>query len=150
MQLIFITCAESTALDARRNSISLFHVLEELAVTNLPAVVPQMCVALIFTREADEPAEPDNVEMRITLNDRELYRGPVEVRFGQHLRFRALHDLRGMVINAPGQLKFAVLMNQQDLGSWFIVINHIGQPVVQTQLPLSDDHTANAPETGRR
>ena len=135
MRVRFVTCAESVSLDARRNALSLFHLIEEMTVPAFPVVIPQLSIVALFERAEDEPELAD-LTVRIVLNEQEIFRGPIDLRFAGHLRMRWLTDVRGLVIPSPGTLAFIIYAGAQELGAWTISVLNIGQVVVQGELPL--------------
>lgn len=147
MQLKFLICGESAAVDNRRNSLSIFHMLDEINAAAFPVVVAQMCIAMLFERNANDAPEPNNVSLQISLNDQELFRTQIDLRFGAHYRMRYVTDFRGLLVSAPGNLRFAVTVGEERLGEWVVPVNHIGQLMVQPDLPLRNQ-PANAENAG--
>jgi hypothetical protein len=140
MQARLLTCSESISIDTRRNSVSLFHLLEQFNSPFFPTVVPQMSIFMLIERSSDEPSEPTAGSLRIVLNEQELYRGPIELRFGEHLTAKYVSDVRGLVIPQPGLLRFIVTFGEQHSPQeWSVPIIHIGQALaVQAELPMNN------------
>jgi hypothetical protein len=138
MRARFLLCCESAAVDRRRNTLSVFHIIEDFNVPAFPVVVPQMCVVTLLQRAAEEPVEPPDLSLRIVLNQQELYRGPIEANFQGHLKVRWITEVRGLVIPGPGALVFSVHSGENQLGDWSIPVVNIGQPEVQPDLALAD------------
>jgi hypothetical protein len=120
-----------------------FHIIEDVTVAAFPAVIPQMSVLTLFERTVDEPAQPNDVSLRITLNEQELYQGPIEVRFGGHVKMRWITDIRGLVLPGPGLLSFLIFFGQNQLAEWAIPVQNIGQVMVQPELPLENPPAPN-------
>jgi hypothetical protein len=70
MKARFFLCAESISIDQRRNSLSLFHIVEDLNMAGFPAVIPYIAVVGMFDRAADEPNDPEGAQLVITLSNR--------------------------------------------------------------------------------
>ena len=93
----------------------------------------------MFEREANEPVKPQGLDMRIVLNDQELYRGGIEADFQGKLEFQWISDVRGLVIPFPGVLRFVIIFENQEMGEWRLPVVDISQPTVQTELPLTQE-----------
>jgi hypothetical protein len=78
--------------------------------------------------------------LRIVLNEQELYRGPIEARFGDSLLMKFVTDVRGMVITQPGRLRLIVTFGEgpeQPSAEWSISVISVGQPIVQNNRALN-------------
>jgi len=135
METTLFVCCESAAIDARMNTISVFHILEELNAVNFPFVIQRFSVVLMLTRREDEPQNPD-LHLRITLGAQELFNGPLTVSFQEHLRTRVVADLMGLVIPAPGDLMVDVQGADGARGHWTTRINQVGQLGVNVFQPF--------------
>lgn len=135
MEVELFVCADSAAVDARTQTISLFHIIEELNSPAFPVVIPRLTIGAVLTRVESEPERPD-LQLRIGLGSQEIFRGPFGLSFQQHLRARAIVDIQGVVVLAPGSLKVALYAADRELAAWSIKVNHIGQPAVSVQPAL--------------
>lgn len=138
MDAKFLVCADSVAVDQRRNTLSIFHILEDFASPSFPFVVPRIAVVAHVVKEPEEPDEPEGVEVHIYLSDEQIFSGPMAMRFQGRLRLRAIADFQGLVVKAPGTLRVTLTKDQRELATWSIVVTDIGRPVVQSELPLAD------------
>ena len=123
-------CSDSAAIDVRLNSLSVFHIIEEINAAVFPVVFARITAIMILTREQ---GDPDNLalQMSISLGERQLFEGPFQVNFLQRLSCRAVVDLNGVVILAPGNLRFQVRHGAREIAAWNVVVNQVGQPRVQ-------------------
>src|SRR6266850_3708579 len=103
MQANLFLCAHSSALDSRKNSISIFHVLEEVHAPAYPVVLAGMSVVSLLELDEGEPMNPE-IELRIFLGDQQLFAGPFQANFQVRRKARALAEFNGLVIPAPGVL----------------------------------------------
>jgi len=138
MQVRLIACAESSATDQHRNTVSLFHILEELNSPAFPTIVPQCVLVTLFVREPAEPSRPEGVGVRVYLGTEVILEGPMDLDFQGHMRLRYTTSVQNLILSAPGTLRFSIVQNGRELGVWPMVVNHIGQPVLQSQLPLTN------------
>jgi len=136
MNARFLLCAESIAVDQRRNSLSLFHIIEELNIAAFPIAIPYMAVVAMFDRTLEEPSDPEGVELTIFLGNQEISRGAMRLNFQGHLSMKAIYEVGGLVLAGPGTLEVAVTLENRKLATWPITLKNIGQPVVQAELPL--------------
>ena len=129
-------CADSAALDARINTISAFHIFEQINGASFPLVVPRISIiALLLREEAD--SSTSQLQLQVHLGDQQLFVGPVDVNFLQQLTTRTLVEMHGIVVSTPGTLSFVLKQGTEIIGSWAIIVNQIGQPAgVQMYLPV--------------
>ena len=135
MEAILFVCSESATIDVRTNTLSVFHIMEEVNAANFPFLLQKFSVVVVLSRTEDEPQNPD-FRVRIRLGDQELFDGPVAIGFQHHLRARAIADFFGLVIVAPGDLGVEARDATQTLGRWTTRINRVGQPGVNVFQPF--------------
>jgi hypothetical protein len=153
MELLLFACTESAAIDAGTNRLSLFHVLEELHVTAFPISIPIMCVVVLLERLPIEPAQNTILfELKLDGNPAPLIVAPININFQSHLRARAVGQIQGLTIPAPGTLRATIGLNQVQLGSWKIEVSQIGQPqlTVQPTAPPPSTQAASPPPKAPR
>lgn len=126
-------CADSASIDARTNTLSAFHIVEDYHAAAFPVVVPRISVLMVLFRDPTDPAVPE-VQLLVYLGDQQLSASPLPVNFGQRLTVRAIADLNGLVIPGPGVLRFVVGIGAQVVDSWTINANQVGQPAIQLHL----------------
>lgn len=132
MQTKLFLCALSSALDARKNSISVFHILEEVHAAAYPIVLGGMAVVALLELDEDEPINPE-IELRIFLGNQQLFAGPFQTNFQVHRKARAVAEFNGLVIPAPGILRVLLHLAERDIVSWQI-------PCEQNAPPQIDMH----------
>jgi hypothetical protein len=130
MELLEVVVAQSVVRDADTNYISLFNILDEMNSPTFPTVVPSLGMLTIFERIGDEE-DPAAVQVRMRINDQVLHVTPLAVAFQGRARTRAILTVHGLVLTAPGNLVFEVLMNNQAIGSWKVLVLNTGE--VQTE-----------------
>jgi hypothetical protein len=136
MNIRFVICANSVAVDQRHNSLSIFHAIEEWNVPAFPFVIPYMVVVSLLDRSPEEPDELAGVQLIFTLGAQELFRQPFEGSFQGRLRMRAIAEISGLVIPGPGELNVTIQIGERLTSTWAMAINDIGRPVVQPALNL--------------
>ena len=130
----FFICSDSAALDARLNTVSAFHIMEQLNAPAFPVAIPRVAVLALVSREE---TDPNNVQLhlQIVCGQQHLFDGPVPVNFNQQLSARTIIDMQGLVLPAPGELRL-LLMNANDtIASWTVLVNHVGQAGAQLFFP---------------
>jgi|SRR5581483_2535905 len=138
MNISLLACAESVVLDQRRNTLSIFNIVEELSSPIFPFVVPHLTVITLFTRAAEEPSELEDIHLQVTSGGQTLIDAPMDGKFFHHSRLRHVSELQGLVISGPGTLVVTAVRGKTNvLGSWAIPVINIGQPTLQPELPLS-------------
>lgn len=126
-------CSDSAAIDQRSNSLSVFHISEQLLAAAFPVAIPRLTVITILTREM---RDPDRADMQLTVyrGEQELLSAPWVAHFFQQTSARAILEMNGVVVPAPGDLRFLCRIGERNLGSWTISVVEAGQPAVQPWL----------------
>jgi len=144
MEVPMILCAESAAVDQRKNTLSAFHIVEEIPAPSFPFLVLRIYIIALFVREIDEPLEQVAIQFRIYLDDSELARVPVDIRFQGHTRVRLISEVQGIVVEKPGLLKFVALHEDKPLASWTVPVRLVGRQEPQMDMPfLAPAETTN-------
>lgn len=133
MELLFLVCAETGIVDVFTNRMSLFHVVEEMSSPAFPGIVPSLTVVSIFRRDADDqPVQ--KAHLRLTLNDQEIFKGDLDVRFEDKTRARNFAHLQGVPLTSPGTLLVTVLADDgNQLGSYLIPVLDTGKPKLEVR-----------------
>jgi hypothetical protein len=134
MRVLLFTCSDSVVVDQRRNSVSIFNLLEELNAATFPFVIPMATVFVYLERAEDE--SPGDMSIKMTIDRQELFRIPLQLDFQGRLRLRLMNEVRGLVIPAPGLFRLTVEREGVVLASWEMPINNIGQPVAEPVQPV--------------
>jgi hypothetical protein len=128
MQLIFMTCAQSSAVDSQTGRLSLFHLLEQVQAASFPTAMSLTLVGMFVK----EPGEPDDqsVRLKVEMGDAVLFDTPVNFSFRGKQRSRVLTAMNGLAIPAAGKLSFAFLSAAGDpLGSpWEVAVEKAAPP----------------------
>jgi hypothetical protein len=127
-------CSESAAIDARTNTLCAFHIIEQFNAPSFPFVVPRVAILAFLSREE---ADPSIFQLRLQIFSgvQELFDGPLSVNFAHQLSSRTVVDLNGLLVPAPVQLRFLLLNEDHVLDSWSVIVNQLGQPGLQLNLP---------------
>lgn len=125
-QLEYFLVAESVATDSDRNTVSVFHILEELRASSMPFHVGRL-VALSSWNIG--PQDRDN-DFQVTL-DIHLPGGDklpdgldLAINFtATRSRQRILHFIEGLRIASPGDLAFELLINGKHAASHRVTVH---------------------------
>lgn len=128
MQLIFMTCAQSSAVDSQTGRLSLFHLLEQVQATSFPTAMSLTLVGM-FVKEAGEP-DDQSVRLKVELGDAVIFDSPVNFSFRGKQRSRVLTAMNGLAIPSAGKLSFSFLTAAgAPLGSpWDVVVEKAASP----------------------
>lgn len=141
MKLLMLTCADSVVIDLHTNRASLFNLLDEIQSPVFPAILYSVSVFTLVTRDAGE-ADPQ-ATLRVTLNERTLLDAPMPIVFQDLLRLRGNLTIQGLVIAAPGTLRFEVRFGDALAGTWLVPVINVGQAQVaaapQIEAPPAQD-----------
>lgn len=107
MKLIFMTCAQSSAVDSQTGRLSLFHLLEQVQATTFPTAMSLTLVGMF----AREPGEPDDqsVRLKVELGETAIFDSSVNFSFRGKQRSRVLMAMNGLAIASTGKLSFSFL-----------------------------------------
>lgn len=141
MQTKLFLCANSSALDSRRNTISIFHVLEEVHAPAYPVVLAGMSVVALLELDEGEPLNPE-IELRVFLGKEQLFAGPFQANFQVRRKARALAEFNGLVV--PARAFFEYCSIQQD------TISSAGKSLASKPPLLNLNCTCNQPNSHPR
>lgn len=140
MKVHYITCAQSSSLDTKTNQLSLFHILDEISGTAFPLVLPSICVAALFEREAEEGPTPSFV-MAVTLDGKLLASFTLSTDFTHSRRSRTVNTVQGLTLPEPGALAISLLQKTRVLAEW-------RAPVIRGSLPGGEGGAGAKPAAG--
>ena len=128
MKLIFMTCAQSSAVDSQTGRLSLFHLLEQIQAPSFPTAMPLTLVGL-FVKEPGEPDE-QSVRLKVELGDAVIFDSPVAFSFKGRQRSRVLTVMNGLGIPGVGTLSFSFLSEAgAPLGpAWTVIVEQAAAP----------------------
>jgi hypothetical protein len=127
-------CCDSFSADQRSNTISAFHIMENLTVAALPVVIPRVTVIAVLSREEDDPPTPD-FQLEVRLGDQQLVAHPFNVNFANYLTTKAVAELNAIVVQTPGQLSFVLRQAGEEKAYWPVTITQLGQQPVAWVFP---------------
>lgn len=109
--LEFFVLAESVSLDQLRNSLSIFHVVEEVKAAALPAAMPSLTAVSVWLLAREEKGADFQVTLVIRRPD-----GTESSRYPHNFtaaarRQRMVTTLQGLFFDVPGDWTFEVLLN---------------------------------------
>lgn len=140
LRVNYFLCAESSALDQRRNTLSAFHILDNLSVPLFPFVIQRISILASSVRTNDEPSLIQ-ARLSVTLGTSRIFEGAVALNFAQRLMMRTIIEIGGLLINQPGQLKFSLLRGAEEISSYSVPVESMEGPTVE-QLPFPDQPNA--------
>ena len=117
MEVKFFLCGQSCSLDVRRNSISIFHILEEVHAPAYPVVLPGLSIVALIALDEGEPIDP-RIELRISLGDHRLFTGPFEANFEVRRTARVVAEFLAFVLPAPGLLRLVLHSAGREIANW--------------------------------
>lgn len=136
MKCSLLVCADSISIDQYRNTLCIFHIAEEYGIPAFPFVLPSVFVIALLERAQGDPDQPEGLEFIVHLSNQELLRNPIPLSFRGRPRMRAITQVGGLIISAPGLLAVTLMYGQEELAKWEIPVTNIGNPTTQTELPL--------------
>jgi len=130
MKCIISFAAEGIILDSRTNNISAFNILESLASPGFPLFIQKMFFfsLLLYEIETDEGAV---LKLVVKNNDQLLIDIPTSANFKKKNRTRQIVQIGGMAIPTTGTLSFHLMKEANELCSYSIEVNKIGDPKVE-------------------
>ncbi|MBN1591186.1 MAG: hypothetical protein JW888_16860 [Pirellulales bacterium] len=111
-KLEYFLVAQSIADDKNTNLVSLFHVLEEFSVDELPATVPSLVAVSSWLLAEEDQGEDFQVTLKICHDDATSLLPDVRVNFtADGLRQRIYHYVHNLELDRPGEIKMFILLN---------------------------------------
>jgi hypothetical protein len=121
--LLFAVC-DNALLDANTNAVSLINILSDLHAAGFPIAIPRLAVVGMFERADNEP-DVNNLQLKINLNGMEIANVPWPIDFQGRLHAQGTANLQGLVVVAPGVLRFGVEVGAQN-HFWDIDVHALG------------------------
>src|SRR5882762_425889 len=103
----YFLCSDSAAIDSRRNTLSIFHIVENMYVPIFPFLMQRISVLASLERTPDEPSLIE-ASLTATQSASEIFSGPLSLNFAHQLATRAVVEVGGVVIPQPGRLTFTL------------------------------------------
>ncbi len=121
MKVHYIACAQSSSLDAKTNQLSLFHLLDEIGAAAFPLVLPSICVAALFEREAED-APVQSFVLAVTLEGKLVASFSLSADFTRARRTRTVNTVQGLSLPGPGIATISLLQKTRVLATWQAVV----------------------------
>lgn len=134
MQTLLFISANSVSVDQQRNTLSIFHIIEELSSPAFPFALPSFFVAALFSRTGEEPNVAEGAEIVISHDGREILRHALTLNFQGRLRLRTVVEVGGLAVAGSGTLLITAIREGRDMASWPIIIRSIARPTAQVEL----------------
>ncbi len=139
-------CAESVVRDAETNSISVFNILEDIAASVFPLFLQKLVFFALLERDEEDPAEYD-LRFVVEHPSQDLFNASFHIDFQGRLRTRAIVNLQGLVIPAPGPITFRLRSESDELASYTIGVTTLAKPRIVQGGQDSTPEQPHPPET---
>ena len=116
-----LLCAEYVLTDRDSNNASVINILEEIAPTVLPIIIPRVAVLCIIERQEEDPEEAE-ILLRLTLHDQIIFEQQIPIDFLGRQRFRQTVLLGGLPITQPGILDVVVFLDDRVLQTYQVPV----------------------------
>jgi hypothetical protein len=103
---ILCLAAEGVVRDAVTDVISIYNIMEQVTGEGFPLLIQKMVFLAVWQREPTE-ATLWTGDLRIRLDEKELFSHKTSLDFKDKLRNRSIITLGGLVLPGPGKLTFA-------------------------------------------
>jgi len=123
-KLEYFVVAESVSVDQTRNTMSVFHILEQIQAPGFPIVIPMLAAVAHWNAEDDDMECDSQASVLITFPDGQ------HKEFNQNFRMtrprlRTIANFIGLQISQPGTLTIEVRLNGVHKASHTIDIRKI-------------------------
>lgn len=129
--------SENAAIDARQNTICVFHILEQITAPVFPTVLLRVAIAAIFEREDADPSEVE-IGLEIHSGPHILMSRTLPLNFQHRQYARSIIDMQGIVVPAPVPLIFSVNLDGAPVGTWTVTVIQVGNAPVQMNIPVPE------------
>jgi len=99
-----LSVCENAILDARTNNISLINIIEEIQIMGFPTLLPHLSIVAQLQKEPIDNGDQFVFEIRIRINQRQLFAQPVTTNFMGRPKNRLILDMNGVPITESGSL----------------------------------------------
>jgi hypothetical protein len=127
-------CCDSASVDLRTNTISAFHITEQLGAPTFPVAIPRIHSIALINREETDPGALQ-LQLDAYLGNQQIASGPFNVNFANQLSARGIAEMQGLVLPGPGALRFVLRNRETTMGSWTVSVVQLGQLPIQMLLP---------------
>jgi hypothetical protein len=134
IQVRLFFCSDSSAIDGRRNTISAFHIVENLWTPIFPIAIPSLSVIALLTRDQTDQQSVE-YQLQVHLGGQQLLSHPLRASFLQQATARVIAEIHGLVVPAPGTLSFSAREGDQIKASWAVLVQQATQGQVQLHFP---------------
>ena len=110
-----IVVCETCIVDAHTNNISIINLFEDITAFGFPIVIPQITISVWIEREDGEVDESIPIDLRIKINDKELFSRPFKAEFKGKRRTRLLISLQRFIIEEAGLLEFIAFQDNREV-----------------------------------
>lgn len=126
----FFIVSEEVSVDQQTNRLSLFNVLEQVAGSDFPLVVLSVAAVSLWVAEAGDDGRDFQCMMRVFLPDGNRHEITSNFKF-RGRRHRVIQRIQGLTINAPGLLRFEVLLNGEHQANHEVDVSRINSAELQ-------------------
>jgi hypothetical protein len=109
-RLEFFVVSEGMSVDQFTNRLSVFNILEEVAIPNFPFLLHSVIAVSLWTMEDGDDDRDFQCMLRITMPNVPQREFTSNFRTISR-RHRVIQHIQGFPLNEPGMLRFEVLLN---------------------------------------
>lgn len=135
MRCLLAVCADSAVVDQSSNRLSLFNVIDSLAIEQFPVIFSRITPVFIIERD-DGEAEDLEGSLVISMGGNELFRFPINATFAGRPRLRLVPQVQGLIVPFPGVVRSAFFQGEREIGYWEFPVQRTEpsqQGIVQAQ-----------------
>jgi hypothetical protein len=126
--------SEGVSRDAETNTMSIFHIIENINSPSFPLFIQKLVVLNLFERLSVDPPIFDST-VRVLINELQLHEVPIRINFEDKLKSRAILTVGGLVIPNPGTLIFNFVHDTRTIAQYKIEVINTGQPTTTQTTP---------------
>jgi hypothetical protein len=123
-RLELFVVSESVSVDQQTNRLSLFNVIEQVASTKFPSVLPAAVAVSMWMADAGDDVRDFQCTLRFTLPNGKQHEFASNFKFRAR-RHRVIQRVEGFPLNEPGMLRFEVLLNGEYVASHEVDVSKI-------------------------
>lgn len=124
-RLEFFVVSKSVSVDASTNQISVFEILEELHISDFPAIFPSCVATTLWCREEGDENEDFQGRLVITTPSGEIKNIRLNFRVTA-ARHRLFHRVEGIPLTEAGILRFELILNEEHAAGHIVDVHHSG------------------------
>jgi len=125
MKVQFAVCAQSIAIDQLTSRLSIFNVLDQVAVPAFPVFIPELTFVALIRREQEQDHDQLKCQLTITKQGKKSAEAESRIGFGSASVARLVFNFSGLAIHSAGEIDFNLTLPGGEIHTLTIPVNKV-------------------------